>query len=147
MAAPKFDMAPCEDISAFQESLRIMRKIDDNIVHALNTTIPTDSFADKSSVPSQCKDLYDQLLQSYEQRESSIKSCIAETSNQVQTLKDQRVNDPDNFQLLKDLRKAQTKFRLMQNELNVEEVVKDRSLKVFYERCRFYYKPPKEQKL
>ncbi|CAL1300551.1 unnamed protein product [Larinioides sclopetarius] len=141
MAAPSLDMA-CEDLSAFQESLRAMRKIDDNIVHTLNTTIPTASFADKASATNQCKDLYKQLLQSYEKRESVIKSCIGEADKEVRGLKDKRVNDPDNFELLKQLRKVQTKFRLLQNELNIEEVVKDRSLKVFYERCRFHYKPP-----
>ncbi|GFY63795.1 coiled-coil domain-containing protein 58 [Trichonephila inaurata madagascariensis] len=141
MAAPRLDMA-CEDLSAFQESLRVMRKIDDNIVHALNTTIPTPSFAEKANATNQCQDLYQQLLESYEKREKAIKNCIGETSRDVQTLKDKRTNDPDNFELLKELRKVQTKFRLMQNELNIEEVVKDRSLRVFYERCRFYYKPP-----
>lgn len=38
-----------------------MRKVDDNIVHALNTTIPTASFADKSNATDQCKDLYNQV--------------------------------------------------------------------------------------
>uniref|UniRef100_A0A2L2Y058 Protein MIX23 n=1 Tax=Parasteatoda tepidariorum TaxID=114398 RepID=A0A2L2Y058_PARTP len=140
MAAPSFDMA-CDDISAFQETLRIMRKIDDNIVHSLNTTIPTASFAEKDKATDQCKDLYSQLLQSYEKREKAIKNCVDLKSKHVQSLKDKRTQDNDNFELLKDLRKAQTQFRLMQNELNIEEVLKDRSLKVFYERCRFYYKP------
>ncbi|XP_023225921.1 coiled-coil domain-containing protein 58-like [Centruroides sculpturatus] len=94
MAASMMDPIPtCDDFLAFQEILKKMRRIDDNIIHALNTTIPTDSFTAKASVTDQCKDLYEQL-------------------------------------------------RLMQNELNVEEVVKDRSLKVFYERCRSFYKPP-----
>ncbi|KFM56799.1 Coiled-coil domain-containing protein 58, partial [Stegodyphus mimosarum] len=140
MAAPRIDMT-CDDLSAFQETLRMMRKIDDNIVHALNTTIPTASFAEKASVTNQCEDLYKQLIHSYERREQAIKKCIDVTAKEVQTLKDKRSSDPDNFELLKQLRKVQTKFRLMQNELNIEEVVKDRSLKVFYERCRFYYKP------
>uniref|UniRef100_A0A3P8WJ17 Protein MIX23 n=1 Tax=Cynoglossus semilaevis TaxID=244447 RepID=A0A3P8WJ17_CYNSE len=34
-------------------------------------------------------------------------------------------------------------LKLMQSELNVEEVVNDRSLKVFNERCRIHYTPPK----
>uniref|UniRef100_A0A663LTK4 Protein MIX23 n=1 Tax=Athene cunicularia TaxID=194338 RepID=A0A663LTK4_ATHCN len=36
-------------------------------------------------------------------------------------------------------------LKLMQSELNVEEVVNDRSWKVFNERCRIHYKPPKSQ--
>lgn len=38
-----------------------MRRIDDNIIHSLNTTIPTASFAEKASVTDQCKDLYNQV--------------------------------------------------------------------------------------
>uniref|UniRef100_A0A8C5BCK2 Mitochondrial matrix import factor 23 n=1 Tax=Gadus morhua TaxID=8049 RepID=A0A8C5BCK2_GADMO len=34
-------------------------------------------------------------------------------------------------------------LKLMQSELNVEEVINDRSLKVFNERCRTHYTPPK----
>jgi len=41
-------------------------------------------------------------------------------------------NDDHNPNLIKALRKQQTTLRLMQNELNVEEVVKDRSLKVSF---------------
>uniref|UniRef100_A0A4W5LC86 Uncharacterized protein n=1 Tax=Hucho hucho TaxID=62062 RepID=A0A4W5LC86_9TELE len=33
-------------------------------------------------------------------------------------------------------------LKLMRSELNVEEVVNDRSLKVFSERCRTHYTPP-----
>ncbi|EDK97907.1 coiled-coil domain containing 58, isoform CRA_a [Mus musculus] len=33
----------------------------------------------------------------------------------------------------------------MQSELNVEEVVNDRSWKVFNERCRVHFKPPKNE--
>jgi len=119
-----------------------MRKIDDNIIHLLNTTIPTDSFTHRSEdAGHKCKHLYEELQSSYNQRESSIKDCISFVSTRVRTLKDQRQQNEDDFDVLKRLRKEQTKLRLMQNELNVEEVVRDRSLKVFYERCRAFYKP------
>lgn len=39
--------------------------------------------------------------------------------------------DPDNFEIMKELKKEQTQLRLMQSELTVEEIVKDRSLKYF----------------
>ncbi|XP_076373927.1 coiled-coil domain-containing 58 [Tachypleus tridentatus] len=130
----------CEDFLEFQDALKRMRKIDDNIIHALNTTIPTDSFAAKG-VSNHCKDLYEQLIDSHEKREHALKKCIANVSEDVRILKEKRLTDADNVGLLKQLRKEQTKLRLMQNELNVEEVVKDRSLKVFYERCRNYFKP------
>uniref|UniRef100_A0A673UVZ4 Protein MIX23 n=1 Tax=Suricata suricatta TaxID=37032 RepID=A0A673UVZ4_SURSU len=40
---------------------------------------------------------------------------------------------------------AETKLKWMQSELNVEEVVNDRSWKVFNERCRIHFKPPKNE--
>jgi len=132
----------CEDFLAFQDVLKKTRKIDDNIVHLLNTTIPTDSFTNKSSdAGNQCKQLYEQIQSSYKQRESSIKTCISVVSDSVKHLKEERQQNGDDVDVLKKLRKEQTKLRLMQNELNVEEVVKDRTLKVFHERCRLFYKP------
>uniref|UniRef100_A0A8C5WU35 Protein MIX23 n=1 Tax=Laticauda laticaudata TaxID=8630 RepID=A0A8C5WU35_LATLA len=83
--------------------------------------------------------------QAHESRERIIKSCIAQTSNVVKLLQEERKKSPDDITLLKQLRKEQTKLKLMQSELNVEEVVNDRSWKIFNERCRTHYKPPKTQ--
>lgn len=41
-----------------QELLRVMRTIDDRIVHELNTTIPTASFVGKIDASQTCKELY-----------------------------------------------------------------------------------------
>ncbi|XP_064473317.1 protein MIX23-like [Ornithodoros turicata] len=140
MAAPIMTPATCEDFLAFQEILKKLRKVDDNIVYALNTTIPTESFAPNG--PGMCRDLYEKLLASYSQREKAIKQCLQFSSDRVHNLKEERSKDPDNLDVLKRLRKEQTQLRLMQNELNVEEVVKDRSFKIFHERCRLFYNPP-----
>jgi len=48
-------------VSIIQETLKRMRKIDDSIIYALNTTIPTDSFAGSKHAPEQCKHLYGQV--------------------------------------------------------------------------------------
>uniref|UniRef100_A0A8I3PDE3 Protein MIX23 n=3 Tax=Canis lupus TaxID=9612 RepID=A0A8I3PDE3_CANLF len=40
---------------------------------------------------------------------------------------------------------AEFQLKWMQSELNVEEVVNDRSWKVFNERCRIHFKPPKNE--
>ena len=45
----------------FQDVLKKMRLIDDGIVHALNTSIPTNSFAKKVDATNQCKSLYEQV--------------------------------------------------------------------------------------
>uniref|UniRef100_A0A663LTV0 Protein MIX23 n=1 Tax=Athene cunicularia TaxID=194338 RepID=A0A663LTV0_ATHCN len=71
-----------------------------------------------------------QLMDAHTSRERIIKNCIAQTSSVVKTLREEREKAQDDVALLKQLRKEQTKLKLMQSELNVEEVVNDRSWKV-----------------
>ncbi|XP_028425486.1 protein MIX23 isoform X2 [Perca flavescens] len=120
-----------------------MRTIDDRIVHSLNTTVPTVSFSGKVDATQTCKQLYESMMEAHLTRDKAIKSCIAQTSEVVGQLREERAKDSENLALLKQLRKEQTKLKLMQSELNVEEVVNDRSLKIFSERCRIHYIPPK----
>ncbi|KAH7639508.1 coiled-coil domain-containing 58 [Dermatophagoides farinae] len=134
--------AMCEDFLAFEDVLKNLRKLDDNIVHSLNTTIPTQSFAVKGIDPTkQCQELYKQLMELHTNREQAIKNCIIRVSESVHQLKRRRDENEADFQVQKQLRKEQNKLRMMQNELHVEEVVRDRSLKFFHERCRAYYRP------
>lgn len=142
MAAPDGTLN-CEDFSMFQEVLKVMRTIDDRIVHALNTTVPTVSFSGKVDATETCRQLYESMMKAHLSRDGAIKSCIAQTSKVVGQLREERAKDSDNLTLIKQLRKEQTKLKLMQSELNVEEVVNDRSLKVFNERCRIHYTAPK----
>ncbi|KAH9408681.1 Coiled-coil domain-containing protein 58, partial [Tyrophagus putrescentiae] len=124
------------------ETLKSLRKVDDNIVHALNTTIPTSSFSEKGIDPSaQCQELYKQLNAAHQSRENAIKKCIVSVSERVHNLRKQRDEDGDNLQVTKELKKEQNKLRMMQNELHVEEVVCDRSSKIFHERCRLFFRP------
>lgn len=133
-----------------------MRTIDDKIIYTLNTSIPTDSFRSQVDANNTCKNLYQELKTGHVERENSIKKCITVSANKIKTLKDQRDGNNDDFSLLRKLRAEQTKvrnlleilkknerfilqFRLLQVELSVEEVVKQRTTKVFNERCRGFY--------
>ncbi|XP_046392912.1 protein MIX23 [Ischnura elegans] len=140
MAAPT--SSECDDFLEFQEALKKMREFDDKIVYALNTSLPTESFKANVDSAARCKDLFGELQSNYEHRESSIKKCISVVADKVRNTKTQRETNPDDINLLKILRKDQTKLRLLQAELNVEEVVKERSMKVYNERCRSFYKIP-----
>ncbi|XP_037549799.1 protein MIX23 [Nematolebias whitei] len=144
MAAPD-ETLNCEDFSLFQEMLKAMRTIDDRIVHALNTTVPTASFSGKVDATQTCKQLYESLIEAHQSRDKAIKACIAQKSELVGQLREERAKDAGNLKLIKKLRNEQTNLKLMRSELNVEEVVNDRSLKVFFERCRIHYIPPKSK--
>ncbi|XP_069744545.1 protein MIX23 isoform X2 [Narcine bancroftii] len=123
------------------EVLRVMRQIDDRIIHELNTSLPTASFAGKIDASARCKELYQSLKEAHAGREKAIKTCISQSSSMVNKFREERNKDKDNLTLIKQLRKEQTNLKLMQSELNVEEVINDRSWKVFKERCRIHYKP------
>ncbi|XP_045077373.1 protein MIX23-like isoform X2 [Coregonus clupeaformis] len=125
-----------------EEVLKVMRNIDDRIVHSLNTTVPTVSFSGRVDASQTCRQLYESLMEAHLSRDRAIKTCIGQTSEVVDQLREQRAKDGDNMTTIKLLRKEQTKLKLMRSELNVEEVVNDRSLKVFSERCRIHYPTP-----
>ncbi|GLV42171.1 Coiled-coil domain-containing 58 [Carabus blaptoides fortunei] len=135
----------CGDFLEFQDALKNMRTIDDKIIYALNTSIPTDSFRSQVDATSTCKKLYENVKSGHEERANAIKKCITVSANKVQNFKHQRENNNDDFTLLKKLRAEQTKFRLLQVELSVEEVVKQRTTKVFNERCRGFFHADSEK--
>ncbi|XP_076296256.1 coiled-coil domain-containing 58 isoform X1 [Lasioglossum baleicum] len=130
----------CGDFLQFQDALQKMRQIDDKIIYMLNTTIPTESFKTQTDPAATCKDLYEQIHTVHAKREQAISKCLNATKEKVKKLKDQRDSGDNTPQLLKTLRKEQSTMRLLQSELNVEEVVKKRTIQIYYERCRNYYK-------
>ncbi|KAH0944450.1 hypothetical protein HN011_007619 [Eciton burchellii] len=118
-----------------------MRLIDDKIIYMLNTTIPTESFKRQLDPTVQCKDLFQQVESEHSQRILAIKKCYNVTKEKVMQLKNSRDNGNETPALIKNLRKQQTTLKLLQTELNIEEVVRKRTLQVYYERCRGFYKP------
>ena len=74
-----------------------------------------------------------------------IKNCIAQTSSVVKQLWEEREKNLDDLTSLKEVRKEQTKLKRMQSEPNVEEVVNDRSWKVFNKCCQVHFKPAKNE--
>ncbi|XP_015118778.1 coiled-coil domain-containing protein 58 [Diachasma alloeum] len=131
----------CGDFLEFQDALQKMRQIDDKIIYLLNTTIPTESFKGQVDATSNCKDLFHQIQSGHSQREIAIKKCLNTTRDRVKKLKDQKDNNPNDIFILKSLRKEQNTLRMLESELNVEEVVKSRTSKIYHEKCRGFYKP------
>ncbi|KAG5328211.1 CCD58 protein, partial [Acromyrmex heyeri] len=125
----------------FQDTLKKMRQIDDKIIYMLNTTIPTESFKGQVNSTTQCKDLFQQIESEHKQRTQAITRCVDITKQRVMQLKNLREkNGDENPTLIKNLRNEQTKLRLLRSELNIEEVIKKRTIQVYYERCRGFYK-------
>ncbi|CAK9795793.1 Protein MIX23 [Anthophora quadrimaculata] len=141
MAAVGFE---CGDFLEFQDALQKMRQIDDKIIYMLNATIPTESFKSQTDTTTQCKNLFEQIQSGHKQRELAITRCLNASKEKLKQLKIQRDNGDSSPELIKTLRKEQSSLRLLESELNVEEVVKKRTIDVYHERCRSFYKPPKK---
>ncbi|XP_026496768.1 protein MIX23 isoform X1 [Vanessa tameamea] len=131
----------CPDFLEFQDVLKKMRVVDDKIVYTLNTSIPTESFKTKVDASSVCHNLFDQIQKSHSEREIVIKNCIVATAETVKKLKSAKESSPDDIDVIKNLKAEQRKLRLLQTELSVEEVIKEKTTKLFTEKCRSYYKP------
>ncbi|KAJ8945677.1 hypothetical protein NQ318_012395 [Aromia moschata] len=129
----------CADFSLFQDALRNMRKTDDLIVNTINTVVPTDSF--HTDVVSACKGLHDSLEDGNMKREKYIKNCISITADRVKRLKEQKDSNLEDVELRKQLRAEQTMLRMLQVELSVEDLIRQRTSKVFNEKCRRFFKP------
>lgn len=56
-----------------------------------------------------------QMMEAHLSRDKAIKSCIAETSEVVRRLREERAKDSDNLALIKQLRKEQTNVRPVSN--------------------------------
>nr|XP_037868915.1 coiled-coil domain-containing protein 58 isoform X2 [Bombyx mori] len=118
-----------------------MRILDDKIVYALNTSIPTESFKAKIDATAACHDLYSQIRTGHSERENVIKNCILATAESVKKLKAVKEEKPNDLEVLRNLKAEQKKLRLLQTELSVEEVIQEKTTKLFTEKCRSYYKP------
>ncbi|XP_063849747.1 protein MIX23-like isoform X1 [Scylla paramamosain] len=129
----------CQDIT---DTLKAMRTIDDKIIYELNLATPTPSFRSAVDPRSHCAELYRQLNQTYSERGSLIKQCEDEARGRLKAMQGQMANKRDDPMFMKKLRSEQSKVRELQNEATIEEIIRERSLKVFEEKCRHFYKPP-----
>ncbi|XP_061391708.1 protein MIX23 [Musca vetustissima] len=130
----------CHDFLGFQEALKKMRDIDDKIIYTLNSSLPTESFKGQVNSEQTCRDLYDKLKVGHKQREEAIRGCIMVSADTLKTLREQREANPDDVDVNKKFKSEQRKLRVLQSELNVEDIVKDRSYKAFNERCRVFFR-------
>lgn len=132
----------CGDFLEFQDSLQKMRKIDDQITYALNSIIPTESFKKTIDPSTTCKELHQQIKNIHNKRETSIKFCRDVARGEIEQLKKQCATDPDNVVLQNNMRRVQNTLRRLESELDIENVLKIRTCKIYNDKCRSFYKNP-----
>nr|ACO15583.1 Coiled-coil domain-containing protein 58 [Caligus clemensi] len=119
----------CQDVSHFGNTLKEMRILDDKIIYALNNSLPTASFTkDRTELTATCRNLSNQVHQTFESRRKFISGCIEFTQRKIDGATESSTK-----------RNLRLKLRLIENENSVEDVVQNRTNKVLQERCRDYY--------
>lgn len=128
-----------------------MRRIDDNIVYAVNKAIPTRSSPTRAGVDedevigNRCRDLHQQLQSAHQERESLIRHCISKSSDRLHQLRLESeaasVSGANGLAVGRKMRSEQGQLRLLQKELNVEEVIQERTANILHDKCRNYYRP------
>lgn len=89
-----------------------MRVLDDKIVCALNTSLPTESFRKKVDTGLVCQDLLTQIKAGHTERETIIKNCIVVTAEAVKKLREEKQSKPDDVDTLKGLKAEQRKVNI-----------------------------------
>lgn len=96
-----------------------MRDIDDKIIYALNTSLPTESFKGQVDKEKTCKDLYAKLQDGHKQREEAIRSCIMLSAESLKSLREKRESQPDDYEVDKKFKSEQRKVQFFVNYLVV----------------------------
>ncbi|XP_052241771.1 protein MIX23-like isoform X2 [Dreissena polymorpha] len=142
MAAPTDvnanDLCPCDDILRFNKALQNFRQSDDRFIYKLNSMLPTQSFKERVNPKKECEQLFHQMVADYNSRERSIQRCIGLKKAEIHELLQKQAANKDDTSIKRDLNTATLLF---QKELPQELILRDRSFKLFYEKCADFYQP------
>lgn len=90
-----------------------MRDIDDKIIYALNTSLPTESFKGQVDREKTCHDLYGKLQSGHKEREEAIRKCIMVSAESLKSLREQRESQPDDTDIHKKFKSEQRKVNAL----------------------------------
>ncbi|VDK78745.1 unnamed protein product [Litomosoides sigmodontis] len=119
----------CLDLLAFQDMLNKLRQMDDKILFELNTALPSESFSVNVDKGEKCRSIYETLLTMRTKRMNLIQRCV--DKNQANIARLQKEKSP-----VGDIRSGQNTLRVIRSEMDVENIVNERSEKAVHDRCR-----------
>ncbi|KAI8872642.1 hypothetical protein GQ42DRAFT_161134 [Ramicandelaber brevisporus] len=120
--------AVCESVSLFKDTLRLLRKNDDNVMLQINKTNTHSRAA--------CLDFFNLLTAQYTQRDALIGKCSEYWKRRAGAAQRKSDEYPEDAQLKAQAYLERIEARWIQNEHGVEEIIRTRTLKVLREKCR-----------
>ncbi|KAJ1972227.1 hypothetical protein H4R35_004794 [Dimargaris xerosporica] len=138
MAQQDITANTCRNLSHFKEYMKELRRLDDNIMIRLNSTNTHSAAA--------CAELFERLSQAYIRREKAINYCLEVLDGQLTAKQQALDHGMGNASARSALYADDTKRRMIANEFTVEDIVRERSLRVFRDRCRLFTIPEEFEK-
>ncbi|KAL1923060.1 uncharacterized protein VTP21DRAFT_9436 [Calcarisporiella thermophila] len=136
---PEIEMSTCYNLSYFKEIMKELRKPDDNIMLRMNTT---DTHSEQA-----CAEFFQQLMNAYRTREDAINKCLKIMDAELDRKNKILAEDPDDYDIKDAVYAEETKRRWVANEVEVESIIRGRSLKVFKDKCRVFKIPPEYSRI
>ncbi|KAI7861619.1 caffeine-induced death protein 2 [Spinellus fusiger] len=120
----------CFNFSFFKDTMKELRRVDDNIVPRLNSTDVHSEAA--------CAEFFKELATSYAKREEAINYCLKTMDTAIENKYKKLQEDPEDYEVQSSLYSDESKRRMVANELTVEDIVRERTLQVFKSKCRIF---------
>ncbi|KAJ9049920.1 hypothetical protein DSO57_1019539 [Entomophthora muscae] len=127
---PDFNPEICLNLSYFKDYLKVLRRVDDNIIPKLNDA--------RTKSAESCTTFLQSLSETYSKREQAINFCAKLVNERLESLRKETQSEPTNSSLRAHLYAEETKLRYIKNEYEVENIVRSRSFRVFCDRCRSF---------
>ncbi|RUP48644.1 caffeine-induced death protein 2-domain-containing protein [Jimgerdemannia flammicorona] len=120
----------CYNLSFFKELMKEYRRVDDNIMLRMNTT---DTHSESA-----CAAIFTELANAYHKREDAVNYCLKVIDQELDRKNKKLEEDPEDHNLKSNIYTEESKRRMISNELTVEDIVRERSLQVFRNKCRVF---------
>ncbi|KAK4050040.1 hypothetical protein OIO90_005230 [Microbotryomycetes sp. JL221] len=127
----------CQNLSAFKTLLKQSRVLDDSIILRLNRTSALNRTNDNINQSNECDMFWKELLSRWTERVEMLKFCDASVAQGIQANQLPVETGLDREATLKGRGESErdVKRRQIHNEIDVEEIVRARSLQFFTSRC------------
>ncbi|KAI8639568.1 caffeine-induced death protein 2 [Parasitella parasitica] len=132
MSAPKRELTPsiCFNFSFFKDFMKEFRKVDDNIINRLNST--------STQSEGVCGEFFKQMSEAYAQRDQAIDYCLKLMDEELDKKNKKLQEDPDDFDVKNSIFTQESMRQSVSNERYVEEIIRERTLQVFKNKCRAF---------
>ncbi|KAK4510817.1 uncharacterized protein ATC70_005251 [Mucor velutinosus] len=132
MSTAKRELTPsiCFNFSFFKDFMKEFRKVDDNIINRLNST--------STQAEGVCGEFFKQMSEAYAQRDQAIDYCLKLMDEDLDKKNKKLQEDPDDFDIKNSIFTQESMRQSVSNERYVEEIIRERTLQVFKNKCRAF---------